>query len=70
MKQVPASADAFVWLRLYQEELHGQIPEGRTKNPAIVGGMVCRHHGGKAKQVREKRSVDLPKPQTAQCNGS
>ncbi|MGB9137899.1 MAG: tyrosine-type recombinase/integrase [Pseudonocardiaceae bacterium] len=31
MQQVPASADAFVWLRLYQEELHGQIPRGRTQ---------------------------------------
>lgn len=30
-QQVPASADAFVWLRLYQEELHGQIPRGRTQ---------------------------------------
>jgi site-specific recombinase XerD len=31
MQQVPASADAFVWLRLYQEELRGQIPQGRTQ---------------------------------------
>lgn len=31
VQQVPASADAFVWLRLYQEELHGQIPRGRTQ---------------------------------------
>jgi site-specific recombinase XerD len=30
-QQVPASADAFVWLRLYQEELYGEIPEGRTQ---------------------------------------
>src|SRR5262249_6317696 len=30
-QQVPASADAFVWLRLYQEQLHGQIPRGRTQ---------------------------------------
>ena len=27
-QQVPASADAFVWLRLYQQELHGEIPRG------------------------------------------
>ncbi|MFR9749414.1 tyrosine-type recombinase/integrase [Nocardia sp. 004] len=31
IQQVPASADAFVWLRLYQEELHGQIPPGRLQ---------------------------------------
>ncbi|MBJ8343022.1 site-specific integrase [Antrihabitans sp. YC3-6] len=31
VQQVPASADAFVWLRLYQEELRGQIPRGRTQ---------------------------------------
>jgi site-specific recombinase XerD len=31
IQQVPASADAFVWLRLYQEELHGKVPRGRTQ---------------------------------------
>ena len=31
MQQVPASADAFVWLRLYQEELRGKIPRGRAQ---------------------------------------
>jgi site-specific recombinase XerD len=30
-QQVPASADAFVWLRLYQEELHDKLPRGRTQ---------------------------------------
>jgi site-specific recombinase XerD len=30
-QQVPASADAFVWLRLHQEELHGKVPRGRTQ---------------------------------------
>ncbi|WP_327113380.1 site-specific integrase [Nocardia sp. NBC_01730] len=30
-QQVPASADAFVWLRLYQEQLHGQVPQGRIQ---------------------------------------
>jgi len=30
-QQVPASADAFVWLRLYQQELHGTLPRGRTQ---------------------------------------
>ncbi|MFJ4585586.1 tyrosine-type recombinase/integrase [Streptomyces echinatus] len=30
-QQVPASADAFVWLRLYQQELHGVVPRGRTQ---------------------------------------
>ena len=31
MQQVPASTDAFVWLRLYQEELRGKVPRGRTQ---------------------------------------
>jgi site-specific recombinase XerC len=31
LQQVPASADAFVWLRLYQQELHGKVPRGRTQ---------------------------------------
>ncbi|MEV5778485.1 site-specific integrase [Streptomyces antimycoticus] len=31
VQRVPASADAFVWLRLYQQEVHGQVPRGRTK---------------------------------------
>jgi site-specific recombinase XerD len=31
VQQVPASTDAFVWLRLYQEELSGEIPHGRTQ---------------------------------------
>ncbi|AWN25093.1 site-specific integrase [Streptomyces sp. NEAU-S7GS2] len=30
-QQVPASADAFVWLRLYQQELHGLVPRSRTQ---------------------------------------
>jgi len=30
-QQVPASADAFVWLRLYQEDLRGKVPRGRTQ---------------------------------------
>jgi DNA-binding SARP family transcriptional activator/integrase len=29
LQQVPASPDAFVWLRLYQAEFHGQLPTGR-----------------------------------------
>jgi integrase len=31
VQQVPASADAFVWLRLYQEELRDTAPRGRTQ---------------------------------------
>ena len=32
VQQVPASADAFVWLRLYQRDLFGQgIPRGRRQ---------------------------------------
>lgn len=31
VQQVPASADAFVWLRLYQQEVHGHVPRGRTQ---------------------------------------
>ncbi|KOX32998.1 integrase [Saccharothrix sp. NRRL B-16348] len=30
-QQVPASTDAFVWLRLYQEDLRGKVPRGRTQ---------------------------------------
>lgn len=29
LQQLPASPDAFVWLRLYQAEFHGQVPTGR-----------------------------------------
>ena len=29
LQQLPASPDAFVWLRLYQAELHGMVPVGR-----------------------------------------
>jgi site-specific recombinase XerD len=28
MQQLPASPDAFVWLRLYQQEVHGRVPAG------------------------------------------
>lgn len=28
MQQLPASPDAFVWLRLYQQQTHGLVPEG------------------------------------------
>jgi site-specific recombinase XerD len=28
MQPLPASPDAFVWLRIYQEETHGQVPSG------------------------------------------
>ena len=36
VQQVPASADAFVWLRLYQQDLLGQgVPRGR-RQPAVV----------------------------------
>ena len=28
IQQLPASPDAFVWLRLYQQEVHGQVPVG------------------------------------------
>jgi integrase len=29
MQQLPASPDSFVWLRLYQAQLHGLVPAGR-----------------------------------------
>jgi integrase len=29
LQQLPASPDAFVWLRLYQAEFHGRVPTGR-----------------------------------------
>lgn len=28
MQRLPASTDAFVWLRLYQQDLHGLAPDG------------------------------------------
>ena len=31
LQQVPASPDAFVWLRLYQVELEGEVPIGRDQ---------------------------------------
>ena len=31
MQELPASSDAFVWLRLYQVEMEGLIPRGRSK---------------------------------------
>ena len=30
-QELPASSDAFVWLRLYQVEMEGLVPSGRTK---------------------------------------
>lgn len=38
VQQVPASADAFVWLRLYQQEVHGEVPRGRTQPVWWTGG--------------------------------
>jgi site-specific recombinase XerC len=29
MQQLPASPDAFVWLRLYQQQTHGLVPDGQ-----------------------------------------
>jgi site-specific recombinase XerD len=31
LQQVPASPDAFVWLRLYQEQVRGLVPAGRDQ---------------------------------------
>ena len=33
IQRLPASADAFFWLRLYQQELEGRVPSG-TRQPA------------------------------------
>ena len=35
MQQLPASPDAFVWLRLYQQQVHGLVPAG-PDDPAVV----------------------------------
>ena len=35
MQQLPASPDAFVWLRLYQQEMHGLVPSGPDE-PVVV----------------------------------
>ena len=34
-QELPASTDAFVWLRLYQVEMEGQVPAGAPP-PAVV----------------------------------
>jgi site-specific recombinase XerD len=31
LQQLPASPDAFVWLRLYQEQMRGLVPAGRDQ---------------------------------------
>jgi site-specific recombinase XerD len=31
VQQLPASPDAFVWLRLYQQQMHGLVPGGRAQ---------------------------------------
>ena len=31
IQQLPASSDAFVWLRLYQAQMHGLVPAGRDQ---------------------------------------
>ena len=31
VQELPASSDAFVWLRLYQQEMAGLIPAGRRQ---------------------------------------
>jgi hypothetical protein len=31
LQQLPASPDAFVWLRLYQPQLHALVPAGRDQ---------------------------------------
>ena len=31
MQPLPASPDAFVWLRLYQAEMQGKVPAGRDQ---------------------------------------
>lgn len=31
VQQLPASPDAFVWLRLYQQQIHGTVPAGRRQ---------------------------------------
>ena len=31
LQQLPASPDAFVWLRLYQAQMHGLVPPGRDQ---------------------------------------
>jgi integrase len=31
VQALPASPDAFVWLRLYQQQLHGRVPSGRRQ---------------------------------------
>ncbi|WP_206062207.1 tyrosine-type recombinase/integrase [Nonomuraea basaltis] len=32
---LPASPDAFVWLRLYQQQMHGRVPTGQRDPPVV-----------------------------------
>jgi site-specific recombinase XerD len=51
-QQVPASADAFVWLRLYQQELHGLVPRVR---------------GSTAPRCRPRDASSPSSPLSSQC---
>ena len=42
LQHLPASADAFVWLRLYQQEMLGLVPRGRTSR---CGGRCAARSG-------------------------
>ncbi|WP_243750075.1 tyrosine-type recombinase/integrase [Nocardia ignorata] len=43
LQQLPASPDAFVWLRLYQQQIHGLVPAGRM----IRCGGLCGARSGR-----------------------
>lgn len=41
LQQVPASPDAFVWLRLYQAELEGEVPTGCGSKQSMIWRPAC-----------------------------
>ena len=60
LQQVPASPDAFVWLRLYQAEMDGLVPEGKDeplwwtlRRPF----RALRYHAARAMFVRANASL-------------
>ena len=54
VQQLPASPDAFVWLRLYQQQMHGLVPAGRRQ---IRCGGRCGGRSGRLVLSRRRRAM-------------
>ena len=79
MQQLPAAGDAFVWLRLYQEELVGNVPRGRTQPlwwtpPTTVAAVELsrRPSNVRASQRRARFGLDPARstPQRGDAHGA